>query len=181
VLGLDWSLSLLRAAREASGGDAARPALVRGDLGRLPLRGGAGVVLSLFTSLGYLEDDEANGRIWLRLLALARPGGRVVLDYLNPAAVAAGLVAQSERQVGDWRVRERRRLDPALNMVVKTLSFGPPGAPPREVTERVKLYGPDWFLSRAEGFRLLAHWGDLEGGPCGAERPRSLLVLERSA
>ncbi|MFA7331373.1 MAG: methyltransferase domain-containing protein [Candidatus Delongbacteria bacterium] len=182
VLGLDWSQPLLRAGLAARAG-AREPVLLRGDLGRLPFRRGAGLVLSLFTSLGYLDDDAANARVWDGLLALPRPGGRLVLDTLNPAWLRAGLVAASERHVGDWRVLEQRRLLPASNQVEKTIRFGPPGAEPREVVERVKLYGPDWFRgpARAAGLRELAHWGDLDGRPWQTDAPRSILVWERDA
>lgn len=179
VVGLDWSPHLLQAAR--ADGRGANPCWVRGDLAHLPLTGGADAVLSLFTSLGYLEDDAANTEIWRRLLELPRPGGRVVLDYLNPQAVRQGLVARSERRAGAWLVHEERRIDESLRMVEKTLRFGPPGRPPRLVTERVKLYEPDWFLERAGDCRRLAHWGDLAGGPWRPESPRSVLVLERPA
>lgn len=179
VVGLDWSLPLLRAgqlAREA----ALNPLLVRGDLGRLPLRGGAGLVLSLFTSLGYLDDDARNAAVWLGILGLPRPGGRLVLDYLNPRRVVEGLVPRSRRQVGEWDVLEERRLLPDSRQVEKRVHFGPAGAPPRQVVERVKLYEPDWFLAPAlrSGFQLRAHWGDLDGTPYGAEAPRSILILE---
>lgn len=179
VAGLDWSPPLLRKALDARPGGPP-PAFARADLGRLPLRPGAGVVLSLFTSLGYLAEDEANLAVWRRLLELPRPGGRLVLDYLNPAWVRATLVPAGRRQVGGWVVEERRRVDESRGTVVKHLRFGPPGEPPREVCEEVKLYGPDWFLAQAPeaGCELLAHWGDLEGGPFRPDSPRSLLVLE---
>jgi hypothetical protein len=157
--------------------------LVRGDLGRPPLRQGAGLVLSLFTSLGYLDDDEANAHVWRGLLGLPRPGGRLILDYLNPAWVKAQLVAHSVRRVGDWEVREERRLLPQTRQVEKTLSFGPPHQPPRQVLERVKLYGPEWFLAPAleRKCRVLAHLGDLDGSPWTMDSPRSILVLEMPA
>ncbi len=182
VLGLDWSQPLLRAGLAARG-EAREPVLVRGDLGRPPFRGGAGLVLSLFTSLGYLDDDAANARVWDGLLALPRPGGRLVLDTLNPAWLRAGLVAESERRVGDWRVLERRCLLPASNQVEKTICFGPPDSEPRKVVERVKLYEPDWFRgpARAAGLRELAHWGDLDGRAWQPDAPRSILVWERNA
>ena len=178
VLGLDWSDALLAEARRQSPAPG-NPCWIRADLARPPLAGGADVVLSLFTSLGYQEADEANAAAWARALALVRPGGRVVLDFLNPSAVREGLVARSERRAGDWRVREERRIDEGAGMVEKVLRFGPPGEPPRRVVERVKLYGPQWFLARAAGWRTLAHWGDLRGGAFAAGSPRSVLVLER--
>jgi SAM-dependent methyltransferase len=179
VVGLDWSPVLLRQAM--SGRATPPPVFVRGDLAAPPFRGGAGLVLSLFTSLGYLTEDAANERVWRGILRLARPGGRIVLDYLNPAQLRTRLVPESRRQVGAWEVREFRRVDEERNMVVKRLRFGPPGQTPRDVTEQVKLYEASWFLAPARelGFRPLVHWGDLRGAPHGAASPRSVLVLER--
>jgi len=176
VVGLDWSRPLLQAAQGAGRG----PVWVRGDLGRLPFRPGAGLVLSLFTSLGYSDDDGENARVWRGLLALPRPGGRLVLDYLNPANLRRHLVPRSQRRVGGWEVDEERSLLPDSGQVRKILRFGPPGGPVREVVERVKLYGPEWFHgpAAAAGFRRLAHWGDLDGSPWTEDSPRSLQVWE---
>jgi len=176
VVGLDWSMPLLRQA--LAGGNEA--AWVRGDLGRPPFRRGAGLVLSLFTSLGYSDDDSENARVWSGVLALPRPGGLLVLDYLNPAQLERGLVPHSRRTAGEWVVDEERRLLPASRQVEKLLRFGPPGGPVREVVERVKLYGPQWFddPARAAGFRRLAHWGSLQGAPWSESSPRSLQVWE---
>jgi SAM-dependent methyltransferase len=176
VIGLDWSLPLLLKARA----DGNEVAWVRGDMGRPPFRRGAGLVLSLFTSLGYSDDDAENARVWRGVLGLPRPGGRLVLDYLNPVQLERGLVPRSRRTAGEWVVDEERCLLPASRQVQKILRFGPPGGPRREVVERVKLYGPDWFHepARAAGFRRLAHWGDLHGAPWTDQSPRSLQVWE---
>lgn len=183
VVGLDWSRPLLEEARRALLADPPdpEPLFVRGDLARPPFRGGFDWVLSLFTSFGYSERDAVNEGALAALQGQVAPGGRLVLDYLNPARLRRTLVPESRRRVEDWEVVESRRVDEGANMVVKDIRFGPPGVEPRRVTERVKLYEPAWFLERSAGFRLLAHAGTLDGGPWTPDSERSLLLLERSA
>lgn len=181
VLGLDWSPELLAEARRGArrwNPDPA-PQFVRGDLGRPPLRAGFDWVLSLFTSFGYSEDDRTNERVLSGLQRLVAPGGRLLVDFLNPLALRAELVPESRRQVDGLDVLEKRRIDEGSGMVVKEIEFGEPGLPRRRVVERVKLYEPDWFLRRSEGFGLLAHAGTLEGAPWTPRSGRSLLLLER--
>jgi len=182
VLGLDWSPVLLRAGLRQRG-PATWPLFVRGDLGALPLAPrSAAVVLSLFTSQGYHPDDAVNLRRWLGMLDLVRPGGCLVLDYLNPAHVRRALVPETRRQAGDRLVTEQRHVDEERNMVVKTITITRPMAPPRVITEAVKLYEPDWFFTAAaQAFSLRQHWGSLQGEAWAPDQPRSVLVLERHA
>lgn len=182
VLGLDWSPVLLHAGLRQRG-DASWPFFVRGDLGALPLVPQcAAVVLSLFTSQGYHPDDAVNLGRWRGMLELVRPGGCLVLDYLNPAHVRSTLVPETRRQAGNGLVLEQRRVDDELNMVVKTITITRPAAPPRVVTEAVKLYQPAWFLKATwEEFSVRHHWGSLRGEAWAPNQPRSVLVLERSA
>jgi SAM-dependent methyltransferase len=180
VAGLDRSAELLaEAARTGSPEAGPGPLFLRGDLEALPFRGHFDWVLSLFTSFGYAPEDAVNERIFRGLLEMVAPQGRLVLDYLNPAHLRATLVPESRRRVGDWDVVERRHLDPARNMVVKEIHFGPGDAAPRRVVEAVKLYEPAWFLERSPGFTLRAHLGSVDGRPWKTDSERSLLLLER--
>ncbi len=198
VVGLDWSPVLLRKGRSELGralrgqrpaeeAAAQRPAgpgsgaFVRGDMRRPPFGPRFGWVLSLFSSFGYDERDEANEALLRRMSKLVAERGRLVIDYLNPPQLKKELVPLSLRTVDEWEVREERRIITELNMVEKRISFGRPAEAPRCVRERVKLYAHRWFVDRleVEGFRLLAHLGDHEGGPWRESGPRSILVLRR--
>ncbi len=84
VVGVDCSAMMLRIAR-ATGADQVRGLhLVQGDAARLPLRSEAfDVVLNLFNSFGYFEDEGQNLQV-LREAARCLPeGGRFLLETRN--------------------------------------------------------------------------------------------------
>ncbi len=182
VIALDWSLSLLEEAVRAANATENNPLFLRGDLNQMPIRPGADLVMSLFSSFGYHEDDRVNMACWERYLQLPGAGGRIVFDYLNPQSLKENLIATSERTVGEIHVLEERRIDASRNMVCKRITLERPSGR-RVIEEQVKLYEPEWFLAPAikAGYRLKAHWGNLAAESWTAQSARSLLVLERGS
>jgi SAM-dependent methyltransferase len=181
-VGLDWSPELLAVAH----GQDDEGRFLRGDMARPPLRPVFHWVLNLFTSFGYRQEDGHNEAILARMAALVRPGGRLLIDYLNPAFVERHLVAHSRRELDALVVQEHRRIDTGTNQVVKQIVLTRPDGSLRQAREAVKLYPPAWFTERLApaGFRLQAHLGDYEGGPFGEgpePSPRSILLLEHTA
>jgi SAM-dependent methyltransferase len=79
VTGLDRSPTQLAEA-ERRRGDAELPRFVRGDYRELPFPdGGFDAVLTLFSSLGYLERDEDVG-VLRELRRVLRPGGALIVE-----------------------------------------------------------------------------------------------------
>ena len=54
------------------------------------------LVTNFFTSLGYFDEPRAMERIVEDFSRFLKPGGHLVLDYLNPEAVANALVPQEQ-------------------------------------------------------------------------------------
>lgn len=66
----------------------------------LPLTGGFDAVVNLFTSFGYFEEDEEQVKVLREIYRMLKPGGKFVIDYLNPAYVIRHLVPHSTREDG---------------------------------------------------------------------------------
>ncbi len=186
VLALDYSMFLLRQAQASTKLPSSQaPTWLRGNFHQLPLRGGFDWVLSLFTSFGYCERDTDNEAQLSAMADLLAPGGRLLIDYLNPQALRKGLVPRSQRHNGGTTVEETRCIREDLNMVEKQIRYFPTeGRNPKNTghgVERVKLYEPDWFVTRLPQLRLQLHLGDLEGSPWSPESARSILVFSREA
>ncbi len=66
-------------------------------------------VLNLFTSFGYFDDFADNLKVLQGVFKALKPGGRFVLDYLNPARVQAGLVPEEriEREGVTFEITRR--------------------------------------------------------------------------
>jgi SAM-dependent methyltransferase len=183
-VGLDRSLPLLgraAAARRAAGGG---EELVRGDLRALPFAPAAFAgALSMFTSLGYFEDEGENQRMLEEVARVVRGGGAFLVDYLNAAALERALVPASTRVAGRYRVEEKRRIDRARRRIIKEVAiFGEPGgAALKRHVESVALWSQRELEDRlgAAGFRARARAGDYDGQPFAPLSPRLLVLAVR--
>ena len=143
-----------------------RPWLLRGDMRRLPVKPGAlaGVCL-WFTPFGYFSDPQ-NRALLRELRDRLRPGGALVLDYLNAAQVRAHLVAEDTRTQGALRVLSRRAVEGDRLVKRMTITHLDTGRV-RQARESVRLYEPDQLraMARACGLELAGEAGDYQGGP----------------
>jgi len=174
VVGIDLSAPLLAEARGLGGG----PAYARADLRWLPFVAGCfDHVASLFTTFGYF-DDAGNRQQLGELRRVLRPGGGLVLDFLNADRVRSTLVPASERVTGSLTIRERRRIRDGR--VEKDVEVTGPGEAPERWTESVALYDRAALesLLRDAGFAVRATYGDLAGGSWSADSARVVVRAE---
>jgi SAM-dependent methyltransferase len=175
VVGLDLSPAMLHRARRR-----VTAPLVRGDMRALPFRSGSvGLVVNLFTSFGYFRSDLEHGRVMRQVAEVLAPGGRFVIDYLNAEQVRRTLRRDSEQiQQDDATARIRRRFSEEGLYVVKEIELR---AENRSFQERVRLFtGAELeALLTASGLEVVGRYGDYDGGPIGADSPRTILVARR--
>jgi ubiquinone/menaquinone biosynthesis C-methylase UbiE len=169
-VGLDLSMTLLRMARETAG-----VPLVRADMRRLPIRDRSmDLTANLFTSFGYFERDEEQAAALREMTATVRPGGWLVIDFLNPDAVRSGLVPHEIVPLDGREVTIARTVSPDGQFVRKSIRM-PSG---REYLERVRLYSAEEIAAMlaAEQVVVRHRFGDYAGGPLTTMAPRTILV-----
>ena len=182
-VGIDLSLPLLHDAAATCAADSRdAPALVRGDMRQLPFAGGDrgfSVVLNFFTSFGYFESDEDHRHAVEELARVLRPGGRFSMDLMNPGPTVSGLVASTERRVGDLRVVEQRRYDADRARIEKrTQVVSERPQEKREYFESVRLFGYDEMTELLRGADLTVSraLGDFTGESFSPQSPRMILL-----
>jgi SAM-dependent methyltransferase len=170
-IGLDLSAVLLRRAREAT-----RAPLVRADMRRLPIRAGSmDACLSLFTSFGYFESDAEHAATLAGMAATLRPGGWLVLDFLNAAQVRGKVPAVAgPLEPGERGSRLRKYLSADQRYVIKEIHL----ADGRQFRERVRLYHATDLeaMLAAAGIAVQQRFGDYQGARCIDGAPRTLLM-----
>jgi len=140
MIGLDFSMPMLRIARFGKPEEQEYPIFIRGDARHLPFRDSSfDVVLNLFTSFGYFSDDENRGLMY-SIARILKPGGRFYIDYLNPPKVLAGLVERSTRDKKEMTIVEERHHNRETNRIEKTITLSMNGHN-RSFHESVRLYG----------------------------------------
>ncbi len=168
-VGLDLSAPLLQRARQVT----AAP-LVRGDMRRLPFRPRSfDVAVNLFTSFGYFTHDAEHAAVVAALARTLKPGGRLVLDFLNADTVRAA-VAAADAAAGRSAPDVARRLSADGRYVLKTIRV----PADRTYTERVRLLAPHELeaMFHAAGLVVERTFGDYEGAPLAPGTPRAILV-----
>jgi SAM-dependent methyltransferase len=169
--GLDLSEFLLHLAKR-EGVDAA---LVRSDMRVLPFRESAfGLVVNLFTSFGYFEDDSSHMQVVREVARVTQKRGTFVLDFLNTAQIRRTLVPYDERNIGGKIVELRREISDDDRFVIKRICIRGSGA---EFTERVRLFETADLsgMMGAAGFDVVALYGNYDATPLTPDSPRVIL------
>jgi SAM-dependent methyltransferase len=175
TVGLDLSASLLRVARRE---DRDAP-YVRADMRELPFVAGSfDLVVNLFTSFGYFDDDREHARVLAGLRTAMRAGGTLVIDFLNASQVRRNLVPYDERVESGVTIEQSRIISPDDRFVEKRIRLRELG---REYVERVRLLsaGDLEGMLEAAGFDVANCFGDYVGGSWSESSPRTILFALR--
>ena len=175
TVGLDLSASLLRVARR----EAPNAPYVRADMRELPFADQSfDLVVNLFTSFGYFEDDREHARVLIRVRDAMKPGGTFVIDFLNASQVRRNLVPYDERVANGVTIEQSRTITPDDRFVEKTIRLRERG---REYVERVRLLsaGDLERMLEAAGFDVVHCFGDYSGAHWSENSPRTILFASR--
>jgi len=167
VVGVDRSPALLDEAQRRAG-DARWPAFVRADIRELPFPDESfDVALNLFTSLGYLGDEE-DTRALAEIRRVLRPDARLVIETQHRDPVVRTFRDQDWRLLGEGRLLlERRTFDPRSRVVQTTQTLIDNTGERESRTFSIRVYTATELgamLARA-GFAESKCHGDLESAP----------------
>jgi SAM-dependent methyltransferase len=131
---------------------------------REPFPGTYDVVLNLFTSFGYFETDAEHQQVLRNIMNSLKPGGRVVIDFLNATKVATDLVANHQLDLDGIHFDIHKQI--VEGKVVKRIRVTDPAQPaPLTYQEQVRLFTPaEWaVMLRDVGLTPYLTWGSYEG------------------
>lgn len=153
VTGVDLSEVLLRKAQESD--PRGLVTWILSDMRYIPIdEEKFDAVLNLFTSFGYFTKDEEHVKVLEEICRVLKPGGRFIIDFLNPAYVERNLVPESSREAEGQRIEEKRRIENGY--VKKDIAItAKEGGETREYHERVKLYTREEFRAMIEEAGLI--------------------------
>lgn len=171
VSGFDVNTDAIAAARQA----VPSAAFHVHDMREPFAEGAFDLVVNLFTSFGYFEKRSDDLLVLRAAYAALKPGGSLIVDFMNTPKVVAGLVAQEERAVGDVRFTMTRRLHDG--MVEKSIRVCDNGMK-HHYMERVMALTPEEIASMAEqcGFTVVGRYGDFDGRLYDVERSERFLL-----
>ncbi len=175
--GFDLSAPLLARAKVADPDGC----YARGDMRALPfVDHGFDLVVNLFTSFGYFDNDAQHLRVLAEVARVTRRGGKFVLDFLNSEHVRSTLVAEESKEVGGRLVKVRRDISADDRFVVKTIAAGGDTGD-QTFLERVRLFDRLDLETMLEesGFGVEQVLGDYAGGAHSETSPRTIMFAIR--
>jgi len=171
VTGVDRAAALLEEARRRAGGER-WPKFVTADYRELPFRDASfDAAMNLFSSLGYLGDDE-DTRVLAEIRRVLRPSARLVVELVHRDRVVRGFAEQDWRLLGEGRLLlEQRTFDAASGVAqtTQTLIDGTGGRESRSFSVRVYSATELVAMLTRAGFAEVRCYGDLEGVPFGVD------------
>jgi SAM-dependent methyltransferase len=171
VTGADRSQALLGDARRRSRNER-WPKWVHADYRDLPMAEASyDLVVNLFSSLGYLGDEE-DTRVLAEFRRVLKPDGRLVIETMHRDRLVRVFAEQDWKLLGEGRLLlEQRTFDPAAGVVQMTQTVIPTDGTRESRTMSLRVYTATELtamLVRA-GFSEARCYGDLDGTPFGTE------------
>lgn len=178
TLGLDLSLTLLAVMAERG------LPRVAGDMRRLPFADATfDWILNFFTSFGYFESERENFCVLEEIVRVLTPGGKFLIDILNPPYALAHLEPRETQRTGERRIEIERWYDPASKRINKRIRLLDPGAVPRSFLESVRAYDPEEvsIALRWAGLEVDRLLGGFDGKPYDRDSERLILLGHKPA
>ena len=147
--------------------------LVAGDMRAIP--GTYDIILSLFTSFGYFNEDSENYRVFESVKSSLVDGGWFWLDFLNPRFIEENLVSETVTEISSTcQVIERRQI--VKNRIVKGIIFFD-GSEEKRYQESVRLYSRNELESMftQAGFKTAGCFGDYQGNQWQEHAERTII------
>jgi ubiquinone/menaquinone biosynthesis C-methylase UbiE len=171
VTGVDRSAALLEEARRRTGHER-WPKLVAADYRELPFADASfDAAMNLFSSLGYLGDDE-DTHVLAEIRRVLRPQSRLVVELMHRDRLVRGFSEQDWRLLGEGRLLlEQRTFDAAAGVAQTTQTLIDGGGERESRSFTVRVYTATELvamLTRA-GLVDVRCYGDLEGAPFGVD------------
>lgn len=133
-------------------------------------------VMNLFTSFGYFENEKDNLKTVQSAAASLKPGGVMVIDFMNSTKVLHDLIPKEQKKVCDIAFKIQKKIENGF--LIKQINFKDNGED-FSFTEKVKTLKLPDFISYFEksGLRLTATFGNYDLQKFDEETSERLILL----
>ncbi len=175
----DLSSTLLAEARKLAESKNLTLTFTHTDMREITFEQEFDLIVQLFTSFGYFENDDEDNVVLQNVARALKPGGWYVLDFLNEHLVRNTLQPETRRTVGELEILEQRTL--FGERVVKSITLRENGTTHRFI-ESVRLYSQEELTAMlaAVGLRIHHYLGDYDGSAFVRDAsPRLILIAQK--
>ncbi|MDR3611769.1 MAG: class I SAM-dependent methyltransferase [Ignavibacteriaceae bacterium] len=179
VTGIDLSENLLRIAETSARKEKLGIEFIKADLRHIEAIEKYDLVVNLFTSFGYFNNDYENFSIFKSASGFLKPGGYFVFDFLNSVFVEKNLVRESKEVKSHENIIQRRRIEG--DRVIKDIIIQHNGST-KTFYESVKMYREQELKEaiRENGLAIKETFGDFTGRNFIEETsPRIIIIAQK--
>lgn len=179
VTAVDLSKKLLSIASSKALSNRVKINFIRSDLRNLDLNLRFDLVVNLFTSFGYFENDEENFRIFKNAFKHLNEKGYFVIDFFNKNFLTENLIFESSDRIGNAEILQERKI--VNQRVVKEIQIKNNGQT-KIFFESVKMYDKYQLLNILTniGFSVKNIFGDYSGSNFNEMlSPRLIIIAQK--
>lgn len=179
VTGVDLSERLLHEAKKNARAENLKLNFIKSDLRDFNTDEKFDLVLNLFTSFGYFENDEENFCVFEKAHKFLKSNGYFVFDYFNKNYIEKNLIEYSEEKTGSFFIVQKRKIN--NNRVEKEIIIRENGRF-KTFVESVKLYDSDFLVGKLTeyGFEIKGLFGDFSANNFNKnDSPRFIAICRK--
>lgn len=177
VTALDLSPTLLRHARKAIEHQELPLNFIHADMRRLPFDNTFDAIINVFTSFGYLENEQEDQRVLQEVQKALKPGGLFLLENIHQVKVIRAFNPHGIIRYADGAiVLEERQLDLYHSRLEVEVTLIPPDQESVRYHQSIRLYTITELCQMFEsaGLEIISYYGGLD---LSTFNPGSRLVL----
>ncbi len=111
MTGLDLSKNALKILRKDLNKNKLKARFIRSDMRKIPFENEFDAVINMFTSFGYLENDNEDFKVLKAVSNALKPGGKFLIDFANPGRILANYQLKSWLKEGDSFILQENHYD----------------------------------------------------------------------
>ena len=176
VTAVDLSDNLLAIAKENSTKENVKVDFIHSDIRQFNPQNKYDLILNLFTSIGYFEEDEENFYVLNKAYKLLNKGGYFVLDYFNKAYLERNLVPNTVEEYNGSVITQKRFIKG--ERIIKEITIDRDGKT-ENYFESVRMFSKDELINMIEklGFKIIKTFGDFLGNPFELESSPRIIII----
>ncbi len=176
VTAFDLSLPLLNVAIADTLASNLNVKYLNSDLRFIHLKEKFKIILNLFTSFGYFEDDEENFAFINSSYEMLDKNGYFIFDYFNSGYLRNNLIIENEKSINGLKIFEKRRIND--NRILKSITIEKEGIK-SNFEESVHLYSSEEILNKfsAIGFKLVNIFGGYDCSEFSLNNSDRLIII----
>lgn len=190
VVGLDYSEPFISKARHDAKKAGVEVKFLQGDMKNLPFKQEFDVVITVFTTFGYFNDEQ-NQKVLYEINKALKPGGKFLIDVISGEAVLKRFKEEGEKvgnllkiprtfEAGGFTIDETELFDLKEQQIHTHREWVDEGEK-QEYDYYLKVYTVPQYKNMLikAGLEFKELWGDFNGNPHGKENIRTIILANK--